>query len=181
MAQCVISSLCSLQARSRPPVNAVACRTLRPIDEQPDSRTTTGRACRSSRHAVSPICTRPTSTCSFGPSRTEHRKTLTRLRSLHNPQKTPIPPPTPNDVSLERPRNASGWIGSECHGIFPRSYSGHYPSNCAPPPPAYSYVHAVLTVCTWPAGQPELKTLNYTPTLGNRFRRVRVKWPNCCL
>lgn len=141
-----------LHVPERQVANAVASRNLRPMDWPTRlPHTKTRRACRSSRHAVSPICTRPTSTCSFGPSRTEAQKSPHPL--AFHPQKTPFPPPTPNDVSLERPRNASCWIGSEYHGFFPRSYSGHCPSSCAPLPPAYPYVH---TDGRSVPGQPEI-------------------------
>lgn len=92
---------------------------------------------------------------------------------IFHPQETPFPPPTPNDVSLERPRNASCWIGSEYRGIFPRSFSGHCPSSCAPLPPAYSYIRAYRRSVSGP-GQPEIETI-LTPTLGKRFHCIQVK------
>lgn len=94
-------------------------------------------------------------------------------RSLDfHPQKTPFPPPTPNDVSLERPRNASCWIGSEHHGIFPRSFSGHCPSSCAPLPPAYSYIRAYRRSVPGPVASQ--KSRQFTHRLwGNAFAVFR--------
>lgn len=108
MARCVISSVSRLPRTRRQLLTRWRADTSGPWMGNSHSRTKAGRACRSSRHAVRPISTRSTSTCSFGPSRTEGTEKPSPACPLaFHPQKTPFPPPTPNDVSLERPRNAS--------------------------------------------------------------------------
>lgn len=152
MAQCVISSVSSLHVPPRdecerggvpkPPAHEMGSFT-------PAQRP--GGPADLVAHAVSPICTRPASTCSFGPSRTDAQKSPHPL--AFHPQKMPIPPPTPNDVSLERPRNASCWIGSEYHGVFPRSYSGHCPSSWSSTSSSLLLRSCIHTVCLHLASQ----------------------------
>lgn len=77
-------------------------------------------------HAVSPICTRPTSILQLWaePNRCTEKASPARFPSPENTFSTP----SASMMSvLERPRNASRRIGSESHGFFPRSYSGHCP------------------------------------------------------
>lgn len=173
IAQCVISSLSSLHAL--PSDNCERGGVPKPPAHEMGSFTPAQRPGGPAdlvAHAVSPICTRPTSTCSFGPSRTDAQKSPHPL--AFHPQKMPIPPPTPNDVSLERPRNASCRIGPEDRGIFPRSYSGHCPSSWSSTSSSVLLRSCIQTVCTW--SERNLDTsLAHTPTLGKRFRGIQVK------
>lgn len=156
----------------RPPetvVNAVASRSLRPCDGHSATSTPAqrpGGPCRSSRHAVSPICTRPTSILQLlgRAEKTQQQgkeKGLTRSRSTI-PRKHLFHPQRPMMSALERPRNASCRIGSDHHGLFPRSYSGHCPWAGVSTSSSLllQYVHS-RWICTWPTDRRD----DCTPTL----------------
>lgn len=179
MAQCVISAMSSLCFPSgnckrggvpNPPGHGWATTSSLLVR----SRTKAGRACRSSRHAVSPICTRATSSCSFGPSRTEHRKALTRSLSII-PRKRLSHPRRPMMSVWRDPEMPQARLARNTTASFPRPFSGHCPSSCTPLPPAYSCMRTTRYRPSVP-GSPAVETVSHRLWgWGKRVRGCQVK------